>query len=174
MLLGASKATPIFLIPNGTFFVELVLFVVVLGVVAKFILPPLQQAMNERSRRVREALQASDEGHVTAAALDTDRLAVLDAARAEARSLLDEAGRAVDELFAQARARGQAEHDRIIAEAEPVIEAERRRVRAEMADRLSGLVTTTAERVLGAGLDASRHDALIADALGALGATNGS
>ena len=39
-----------FLIPNGTFVVELVIFLVVLGVVAKWILPPLKAVSETRQR----------------------------------------------------------------------------------------------------------------------------
>src|ERR1700678_683478 len=85
---STSSNTPIFIVPNGTFFAELILFIVVLGVVAKFILPPIQQAMDERAKTIRAALQASDEGHVEAERLRTERIEVLTSARSEARSIL--------------------------------------------------------------------------------------
>ena len=50
-----------FLIPNGTFIVELVIFLIVLGVIAKWILPPLQQVADARRARIRAALQAAED-----------------------------------------------------------------------------------------------------------------
>ena len=38
----------IFLLPNGTFFVELLIVFVLLYITSKFILPPLTKAMDER------------------------------------------------------------------------------------------------------------------------------
>ena len=40
-------ATSNFLIPNGTFIVELVAFIIVLGVVARYILPPVNKMPSE-------------------------------------------------------------------------------------------------------------------------------
>ena len=82
MLLGSS----IFLLPNATFFVELILFLVIFGVVAKVILPPIQAAMDERARTVRAAQEASDEGQAEAERLVETRVEVLERARAEAIS----------------------------------------------------------------------------------------
>ena len=50
-----------FLIPNGTFVVELVIFLVVLGVVAKWILPPLQEVSETRRVRISSASQKAEE-----------------------------------------------------------------------------------------------------------------
>ena len=48
-----------FLIPNGTFVVELVIFLVVLGVIAKWILPPLQEVSETRQSRIDTAVGES-------------------------------------------------------------------------------------------------------------------
>jgi len=45
----------IFLLPNGTFFVELVVVVVILWLVTKYILPPLNKAMEARQEKIRRA-----------------------------------------------------------------------------------------------------------------------
>ncbi len=41
-----------FLLPNGTFFAELLIFVTVLGVIWRFVIPPINRAMEEREARV--------------------------------------------------------------------------------------------------------------------------
>lgn len=160
-----STTTPIFLVPNGTFVVELVLFVVVLGIVAKFILPPLRGAMDERAQKVRSALQASEQGQVEAARLVTERRAVLDAARAEARSLLEQAAARAEALVDEAREQGQVEHDRIVAEARPRIDAERRRVEDELLATMGALVVAAAAQVVGAPLDADKHRTVVDEAV---------
>jgi F-type H+-transporting ATPase subunit b len=166
MLFGAASvttttSTPNFLLPNGTFFVELVLFIIVLGTVAKFILPPIQRVIAERAARVRAAQETSGAGQHEAAELEAERIAVLETARSEARSALEQAARTVDQLLAEARARGQEAHDRDLAEARPRLEVERRNTLDALAGNLGPLVISAAERVLGGTIDGSRHADLI-------------
>jgi len=57
-----------FLIPNGTFVVELVIFLVVLGVIAKWILPPLRDVVDTRRERVATALAKAEQARARASA----------------------------------------------------------------------------------------------------------
>ncbi len=154
-------AGSIFLIPNGTFIAELVLFLIVFGVLAKFVLPPLDAVRRERAERVRSSLAAGDEGRSEAARLAEERRQVLDGARAEARAIVEEAGRRAAALVEEGRAAGRAEHDRIVAEARAPLAAESRRVEAELSARMGALVLSAAGSVVGQPLDAARHRALI-------------
>ena len=47
-----------FLLPNGTFVFDLVIFLAVLGIIAKWILPPLLEVADTRRARIRSELQA--------------------------------------------------------------------------------------------------------------------
>jgi F-type H+-transporting ATPase subunit b len=161
MLLGSS----IFLLPNGTFFVELILFILMIGFIAKVVLPPLQKAMDDRAQTIRSAQQASDEGQVEAEQLVAQRRAILERARATARSALETAAAEADRLYEDGRARGTAEHDRLLADAQPGFEAERRAVEEELLERMGGLVVQAAGRVLGEQIDASKHREIIAGAV---------
>ncbi|HLX77562.1 MAG TPA: F0F1 ATP synthase subunit B [Acidimicrobiales bacterium] len=162
LLASSSGSNSNFIVPNGTFFVELVIFIVVLGIVAKFILPPFQRVLDERDRTVREGLSSSDEARAEAARLDAERVAVLASARSSARSLVENAAAKVDDLIAEQRARGQQEYERRVAEASGAIEGERRRLHAELMSRAESLVVEAAERIVGGGLDVSRHRQMIA------------
>ena len=168
MLLGSS----IFLLPNGTFFVELILFLAIFGFVAKVILPPLNRAMDERARTVRDAQEASDEGQAEAERLVIERHEVLESARGTARGLLEEAAAEADRLYEDGRARGQAEHDRLLDAARPDIDAERESVETELLGRVGELVIAAAGRVVGEPVDAAKHRAIIDNAVAQLAATN--
>lgn len=161
----STTSTPIFIIPNGTFIVELILFIIVLGVVARFILPPLKHAMDERAATIRAALDASDEGRAEAERLVEERIQVLEGARAEARSLLEAGGTHADEFFQAGRVRGQEEHDQILAEAQPRIDEERRGVERELTAKMGELVVAAAGRVVGEPVDATKHRQVIDDAV---------
>jgi F-type H+-transporting ATPase subunit b len=167
-----SSSNSIFLIPNGTIVVELVLFIIVFGIVAKFILPPLQKVMAERDATIRSALEASDEGKSEAERLESEALEVLAAARATARGALEEAGRIADEARQREQSRGREEHDRRILAAEALLAAEATRARAELSARLESVVVAAAERVVGVEVRAEQHRAAIDQAIATLAAAN--
>src|SRR6202142_3860412 len=93
-----------FLIPNGTFIVELVIFLIVLGIIAKWILPPLQEVAETRRVRIRIALQQAEQARAEAQtlAIESDRL--LAEARVQARGIMDHANQGADVALEQGRA----------------------------------------------------------------------
>lgn len=160
-----STNSPNFILPNGTIVIEVLLFVIVLGITSVFVLKPVQRAISDREARIRAAQQAGDQAQHEAEELERERHMVLEGARGEARELLEEATRTVERLRTEAHAEGQAEHDRLLAEAESTIEHHRRQVREEILGRLDILVGEAASRVAGAPIDVSRHRELIEAAI---------
>ncbi len=164
-MLASSSSSSNFIVPNATFFVELILFIIVLGIVAKFVLPPIQKVMRDRDESVRKEQDSAESARREAARLEAERLKALADARAQAREILQDASHQGDDLVRDARARGQEEHDRRVLAASAGIDAERDRVRAELLARAETLVVEAAERIVGGSLDSSRHRGLIAEEL---------
>ncbi len=156
-----------FLIPNGTFIVELVIFLVVLGIIAKWILPPLQEVAETRRVRILTALQQAEQARAEAQALTTESDRLLAEARVQARGILDHANQGADAALEQGRARGQEEYERLVGVSRREIAAEGRRAREELVGQLDTLVVAAAERVLGSRVDPASHRALIDEAVAA-------
>ncbi len=154
---SSSSSGGIFIVPNATFFAELILFMIVLGIVAKWILPPIQKALADRQEAVRSGLHAADEGRVESERLERERVALLEGARDEARRLIDEARRHADGLRDAARARAEDERHARLASALAAFDAERPLVRAEAMRGVGQLVETAAGQVLGSPVDLARH-----------------
>ena len=60
----------IFLLPNGTFFIELIVSLVLLFLVYKYVLPPINKALTERQEKIRESLEAADKARAALARLE--------------------------------------------------------------------------------------------------------
>ena len=167
---ASSSSNSIFLLPNGTFVFELVIFIVVLGLVAKFVLPPMQQVMDERERKILEGLGASDSGRMEALRLEAERRQTLDGARAAARQLLEEAAQRASALVDESRARGQVEYARLVGEGDARLSAERSRLREDAFSNAAALVVRAAAQVIGEEIDPTRHageiDRAIAERVG--------
>jgi F-type H+-transporting ATPase subunit b len=160
-------STHIFLIPNGTFIEELVTFLIVLGVFAKYILPYLNKMLNEREAHIRNSIEAAEEARRAAEAAVAERRQLLETARQESRSIVDRANEMAAELREEARRRGQEEYERLLGAARSDIEQERRRAQEEVMEDVGDLVLRAAERVIGAALDAEGHRTLVEEAISA-------
>jgi F-type H+-transporting ATPase subunit b len=159
---SSSGSSASFLVPNATFIVELAIFLIIFGLVAKFIVPSLRRVLDERAGILSGGVTVTDAARAEAARLDRERSALLDDARQRARAVLEAATREVDGLIDDARARGQVEHDRLVVEAAARIDDEHRRVHELVMGQAVELVVTAAERIVGGGLEANRHRATIA------------
>ena len=148
-----------FLLPNATFFVELVLFLILFFVVARYIVPPLTKAMSERDEMVRKAARDREEAtrqlrqaeeryqsELSDARVEAAR--VRDEARAEAQGIRDEMKQKADQEVAKLRERGEAQ----LAE-------QRTEAMRQLRGEIGGLSSELAERVVGRPLpgDAQRQ-----------------
>ncbi len=162
-----------FLIPNATFIVELVAFLVILAIVAKFVLPIVNKALHDRQEAIRTELAAADAAKSDAAAADAERRAALEEARHQAREIVAQANRTAEQVSADAQARGQSEYERILAAAEAEVRLARQRALEEAAARLGEVVVDVVERIIGREVDARAHRDLIDEAVGAMSADRG-
>jgi F-type H+-transporting ATPase subunit b len=162
----------VFLLPNGTFIVELIIFLVILFLITKYILPPLNRAMEKRQAEIRGSLEAADAARADAAAADDERRAALEHARQQAREILAQANRTAEQVGVDARARADAEYARIMASADAEVQLARQRALEDAASRLGELVVDVVERVIGREVSAEAHRDLIDEAITALGETD--
>jgi F-type H+-transporting ATPase subunit b len=160
----------IFLLPNGTFIVELVIFLVLLFLIAKYILPPLNRALESRQEQIRDSLEAADRARVDAAQADDERRHALEEARQQAREIVAQANRTATQMLADAAENAHAEYERIVSSAEAEVQLARQRAVDEAATRLGELVLEVVERVIGREVDAAAHRDLIDEAVSALNA----
>jgi len=75
----------IFLVPNGTFIIELVVSILLILAIYKWVLPPVNKAIQERQEKIRASLEAADQARADAEAADDERRNVLEQARQQAR-----------------------------------------------------------------------------------------
>jgi F-type H+-transporting ATPase subunit b len=170
MLLAASSGSSNnFLLPNMTFFVELLAFIVILGLIAKYILPPIQRAMQQRQDEIQNALDQAEQAKREKVAADQEYQAKLEEARHEARTVIERANRMAEQLQQDARSKGQDEYDRVVARAQADIQRATERAREELRLQVADLVIVAAERVIGEELDPDRHRALIDQAIAGVG-----
>ena len=160
----------IFLLPNGTWFVELAVVVIILWVVTKYALPMLNAAIEARQDKIRTALAAADEARAAAEAAGDERARVLNEAREQARDIVANAQALSDQVKAESGARGQAEYDRIVAQANAEVASARQRAIDEASAKIGEIVFDLVAKVVGREVDQAAHQDLVREAVAALSA----
>lgn len=157
MVLASSN----FLVPNATFFVELIAFLIVLGVLGKYILPYIAKPMEQRQATIRQALADAEEAKQRAADAEEEYKRAISEARTQARAVVDEANRLAEQMRADRRQQADEEYERVISRACTDIDAQVRQATEALRQQVGELAVAVVEKVLGEGLDAQVHDSLI-------------
>lgn len=162
-----------FLVPNGTLIVEIIAFLLVLGALAKWVLPPLDRMVKDRETTIREGLEDAEEGRQLKQRAEVERAEVLEEARRQARSVVEENTRMGGELLERYRQEGREEYDRLVGRANLEIERATQRARDELRRQMAELVTAASGRVVELGLDPARHRELVDEVIDAIDGRTG-
>ncbi|MGH7911149.1 MAG: F0F1 ATP synthase subunit B [Candidatus Dormibacteraceae bacterium] len=158
-------ATAALLEINATLVIEIVAFLLLVGILARWVYPVITRVATARQQAISRALDQAEQDRQGAEARLKEATGQLEEARQQASQVVAGAGRSADQIRQEARERASAEAQRIAAAAAQDIEAERVRaiqsVRADVAD----LVARATERVIGESVDDQKHRQLIEQAI---------
>ncbi|KAA8880038.1 F0F1 ATP synthase subunit B [Nocardia colli] len=138
-----------FLIPNGTFFVELLIFLIVLGVIWFFVVPPIRKVLEEREERAAETLATTKEARQLFAEAEAKHHAAVEKTRSEAAAIRSKARAEGREILEEMRGQAQQEANGIVAEAEAQLRAQADQIAAELRETVEPLARSLADRVVG-------------------------
>src|SRR5882762_8045143 len=138
-----------FLIPNGTFFVLLIIFLIVLGVIGKWVVPPVSKVLRERDAMVKQTVEDSRKAADQFAAADEDYQSEMAKARGEASKLRDEARAEARKVLEDMRGRASDEVTSTLQQADSELKEQALSIQSDLRSSLDNLSETLANRVLG-------------------------
>ena len=139
----------LFLIPNATFFVELVIFLIVLGVLWRYAVPPVKRAMDERREMVRRQIEESQQASKRLTEAEARYSQALAEARVEAAKIRETARADAQEIKDEMRQQAEQEVARIRERGEEQLAHQRDQIVREMRGELGKLAVTLAGRIVG-------------------------
>jgi F-type H+-transporting ATPase subunit b len=148
-----------------TLVVYVVNFMVLLGVLYVFAYKPLLKAMDQRTERIRESLEAADEARDEASNAQAAVEELLAEARREGQRLHDQAREAANHFREEEMDRARGEAERFVERARSDIQQERESAVAEVRVAFGDLAITAAERVIKRTVDRQAHDEIISQVL---------
>ncbi len=151
------------------FIIGTIVFVVVFGVLAKMLMPRIQQTLTERTELIEGGLARSEEAQAEAKQLLDQYREQLAEARHEAARLREEAREQGAQIIAEMREQAQAEARRVTEAAQAQIEAERQQALNALRSEVGTLAVELASRIVGESLtEEARQQRLVDRFLGEL------
>lgn len=132
----------------GLFFWQTIVFLVLIFIMAKFAWKPILGAVKEREDSINTALASAEDARKEMQNLQADNEKLLQEARAERDAILKEARVIKEKVIADASAEAQAKADKIVAQAQVVIQNEKNAAVAEIKDQVATLSIQIAEKIV--------------------------
>jgi len=146
---AGEGGTQNFLIPNGTFFFVLAIFLIVLGVIAKFVVPPIQKVLGEREQMTAKTAEDNRRAAAQEAAAEADYNKEVATARAEASAIRDAARAEGRQVIDDMRGRASEEVAGTLQEANDELKLQTDSIAPTLNASVQTLSATLASRVLG-------------------------
>jgi F-type H+-transporting ATPase subunit b len=149
---------------NGTFIIQIIVFLILVGFTMKFVWPPIAAALDERAKKIAEGLSAADKAKADLALANKRVEEQLAAARDDAAKRLADAERLAQSMIEEAKARANEEGAKIVAAARAEAEQAVVKAREALREDVAALAVKGAEQILRREVNATVH----ADLLGRL------
>lgn len=146
---------------NATLIGQMITFGVFLWVTAKFVWPPMIQALRDRQQKIADGLAAAERGSRDLEKARDEAQEILKQAKEQAAEILNQANKRNTEIVEEAKKDARAEGDRLVASAKAQIEQEVARAREELRKEVSSIAVMGAGRILGKEIDAGVHKDLL-------------
>jgi len=141
-----------FLVPNGTFIAELIAFLIILGVLWRYVVPPVSKAMTERQELIKNQLDEGQRASERLKQAEADYREALEQARATAAQIRDQARADAAAIREEILERAQQERDRVLETGREQLATERQTLIRELRADLGNLAVELAGRILGESL----------------------
>lgn len=134
--------------PESLIFWSVIVFVILFILLKKFAWSPILGAVKGREESINNALDAAEFARKEVQNLKADNEKLLQEARVERDAMLKEAREIKDKLIAEAKETAQTQADKIIKQAQVVIEGEKQAAVAELKKQVATLSVEIAEKIV--------------------------
>lgn len=144
----------------------LVVFFIVLFVMKKWAIPPIQKAIDDRRAMIEDSINHAEQTRKEADLLLADYRQRLTEARSQADDIVARARKAADQREADALEAGRKEREELLAQTKKEIQLETEKSLQDLRREVANLTVIATEKVTRKSLDSSDQQRLVEEALG--------
>lgn len=149
---GTGPLGPLLPDSPAEFVIGIVLFLIILAVVTKKVVPTFEATYAARADAIRGGIERADKAQAEAQAALGQYRSQLTGAKDEASKIREDAKNSAAQVQAEMRANAAAESARIVQAGHAQVDAERAAAREDLRKDVGGLATTLAEKIVGEAL----------------------
>ncbi|MFT7283642.1 F0F1 ATP synthase subunit B [Nonlabens sp.] len=131
----------------GLFFWQLVIFIGLIFLMAKFAWKPILNSLDAREQGITDALAAAENAKLEMANLEASNEAAAQEARNQRDEMLKDAREIKEKMISEASGQAQEKADKIIASAQEAIESEKKAALADIKSQVANLSVDIAEKL---------------------------
>ncbi|ALM21050.1 ATP synthase B chain [Nonlabens tegetincola] len=131
----------------GLFIMQAIILIILVVLLGKFAWKPIINSLDDREQGISEALAAAENAKLEMKKLEASNEAAAAEARAQRDTMLKEAREIKEKMIAEASTEAQEKADKIIAQAQETIEAEKKAALADIKTQVAELSVDIAEKV---------------------------
>ncbi len=146
---------------NLTLIGQMIAFAVFVLFCMKYVWPAITSAMEERSNKIADGLDAADRAMRDLELAQNKASDQLKEAKQEAAELIDQANKRANQIVEEAKDQARAEGDRLKSAAQAEIDQEMNRAREELRAQVATLAVSGAEKILESSIDENANRELI-------------
>ena len=152
--------------------VNVVAFLVLFALLAKFAFPPITKVLDERANKIRESLEKAEGTRVEAERLLDEYKQQMAEARAEATQVIEQGRKVAESMKTEILAKAKEEAEAEKVKAIEAIKAEKAAAVGELQQQVADLSVAVAGKIIGSSLTRADHEALIDKYLTEVGSLN--
>lgn len=137
-----------FLLPNGTFIAEVIAFLLILGIIWKYIFPYIQGPLRERQEMIRKQVQDSDDAKKQLKLAQEQYQNALTEARVEAAQIREHARAEAQRIVEELRENAHDEAARIIARGDEQLSLQRSAIVRDLRGEIGTLAVELSEKIV--------------------------
>ena len=141
----------------------IITFVVVLIILKRFVWSPLLEALDERQKRIRDALEGAEQARDEAQAALAEHQKALAGAESEAREIVAQAREAGERVRTDIIDEARRSAEQTVEQARRSIETEKQAALSELRREVADLAVRAAGEIVNANLDDERNRQLVDD-----------
>lgn len=146
---------------NATIIGQTIAMTVFVLLCAKYVWPHILNALEERQQQIEEGLAAADRSQEALEAAQAEAETIIGDARQQATGILDQAHARANEIVAEGKDSGVKERERQLAAAKAEIEQETNKAREELRGQVSAIAVASAEKILRREIDSKTHEDIL-------------
>ena len=146
---------------NASLIVQMLVFIVFIGLTMKFIWPPLIKVLELRRKNIADGLAVAERSYKELEIAEIKSKKILTEAKVQAAHIVEQANQRAHHIIEEAKNKAQKEGKYLLQLAKSEIEQEYNTARAELLGQISDIAVAGAQKILQREVDKASNDRLV-------------